>query len=58
MKLRLMGAAEEITQAAPVLAEVFDVVDQSPPYPCRPPSRLVRVYLDVRLADRTLGGAR
>ena len=35
--------------ALPRLAACFELVDQSRPYPDRPPSRLVRVYLDLRL---------
>jgi hypothetical protein len=31
------------------LAEVFTVISISPVYPDRPPSLLVRVYVDVRL---------
>jgi len=46
------GTAEECQRAAPRLAEVFDVVSISDPYPNRGRSRLVRVYVEVRLADQ------
>lgn len=49
MKLRLHGLPEEVERAIARLAEVFTVVSVSGAYPDRPPSRLVRVYLDVRL---------
>jgi hypothetical protein len=41
MRLRLHGTPAEITEALPRLRAVFEVVDQSRPYPDRPPSRLV-----------------
>jgi len=46
------GTAEECQQATPRLAELFDVVSISDPYPNRGQSRLVRVYLEIRLADQ------
>jgi hypothetical protein len=49
VKLRLHGTPAECDQAAHRLAEVFDVVSVSGPYPDRGPSRLVRVYLELRL---------
>ena len=49
MRLRLHGTPAEVAAALPLLAACFEVVDQSRPYPDRPPSRLVRVYLDLRL---------
>ena len=49
MRLRLHGTPAEVATALPLLAACFEVVDQSRPYPDRPPSRLVRVYLDLRL---------
>jgi hypothetical protein len=49
MMLRPHGTPAEITAALPLLRAVFEVVDQSRPYPDRPPSRLVRVYLELRL---------
>jgi len=48
MKLRLHGTPVEITATLPLLAAAFEVLDQSHPYPDRPPSRLVRVYLELR----------
>ena len=52
VKIRLEGTPEECQQAAPRLAEVFEVVSISDPYPNRGHSRLVRVYLEIRLADQ------
>jgi hypothetical protein len=49
VKIRLEGTREECAQAAPRLAEVFDVVSVSDPYPNRGRSLLVRVYVEVRL---------
>jgi hypothetical protein len=49
MRLRLHGTPAEITAALPLLRAVLEVVDQSRPYPDRPPSRLVRVYVELRL---------
>ena len=49
MKLRLHGTAAECAEAARRLAQVFQVVAVSPPYPDRGPSSLVRVYVEVRL---------
>ncbi len=56
MKLRLHGTPAECQIAARRLAEVFDVGAISGPYPDRGPSRLVRVYLELRL-DPTPPGA-
>jgi hypothetical protein len=49
VRLRLHGTPAEITAALPLLAACFEVLDQSRPYPDRPPNRLVRVYLELRL---------
>jgi len=49
VKIRLEGTPTECGQAAPRLAEVFDVVSVSDPYPNRGRSLLVRVYVEVRL---------
>jgi hypothetical protein len=49
VKLRLHGTPAEVAAALPLLAACFEVLDQSHPYLDRPPSRLVRVYLDLRL---------
>lgn len=49
MKIRTEGTPEECQQAAPRLAELFDVVSVSDPYPNRGRSLLLRVYVEVRL---------
>ena len=49
MRLRLHGTPDEVEQILARLIEVFTVVAISNIYPDRPPSRLVRVYLEVRL---------
>jgi hypothetical protein len=53
VRLRLHGTPAECDQAARRLAEVFDVVAVSGPYPDRGPSRLVRVYLELRPGPAT-----
>jgi hypothetical protein len=49
MKLRLEGMPAECEQAAEILAQTFEVVSVSDPYPNRGWSLLVRVYVEVRL---------
>ena len=49
VSIRLHGLPEEVTAALARLAEVLDVVSIRGPYPDRPPSRLVRAYLQIRL---------
>jgi hypothetical protein len=49
VKIRLEGTQEECQQATPRLAELFEVVSISDPYPNRGRSLLVRVYVEVRL---------
>jgi len=49
MKVRLHGTRQECEQAAERLAAVFDVLAVSQAYVDRPPSQLVRVYVEVRL---------
>jgi hypothetical protein len=49
VRLRLHGTAAECEHAARRLAEVFDLVAVHGPYPDRGASRLVRVYLELRL---------
>ncbi|HEX8860290.1 MAG TPA: hypothetical protein VGC06_14605 [Actinomycetes bacterium] len=52
VKIRLEGTSQECQQAAPRLAEVFEVVSISQPSPNRGCSLLVRVYVEVRLAHQ------
>jgi Protein of unknown function (DUF3970) len=52
VKIRLEGTQEECQQATPRLAELFDVISVSDAYPNRGASRLVRVYVEVRLGDQ------
>ncbi|MFD9211796.1 hypothetical protein ACFVY9_01515 [Streptomyces sp. NPDC059544] len=47
MRMRLHGTELECLQLAHQLAQVLEVLDTSPLYPDRPPSRLVRLYLTV-----------
>ena len=54
MKIRLVGTLEECLDAQKRLDRVFEIVELSRPYPSRGPSRLVRVYVEVRLdTERT-----
>jgi hypothetical protein len=57
VKVRLWGTQAECAEATRRLAEVLDVVALSGPYPDRGASRLVRVYLEVRL-DPPAGSGR
>jgi hypothetical protein len=52
VKIRIEGTPEECQQATPELAQLFDVVSISDPYPNRSRSRLVRVYVELRLAEQ------
>jgi hypothetical protein len=56
VRLRLHGTPAEVAAALPLLAACFEVAKQSRSYPDRPPSRLVRVYLDLRLPPPTPAG--
>lgn len=47
MKIRLHGTEPKCRTTAQRLATVLDVLDTSRPYPDRPPSRLVRIYLTI-----------
>jgi Protein of unknown function (DUF3970) len=49
VKVRLHGTREEVAEATRRLAEAFQVVAVSRPYPDRGRSVLVRVYLELRL---------
>ena len=49
MKVRLHGTEDECQEVAARLAEIVDVVDVSRPYADRPPSQLVRVYIETRI---------
>jgi len=55
MRIRLEGTEAECAQVAAVLAEHLQVVDTSRPYPNRAPSKLVRVYVEIRNGDGTGG---
>jgi hypothetical protein len=48
MKLRLHGTPADIAAALPLLQACFEVTEVSRPYADRPPSRLVRIYLDLQ----------
>ena len=47
MKLRLHGTPAEVAAALARLRACFEVTNESRPCSDRPPSRLVRVYLDL-----------
>jgi hypothetical protein len=49
VKIRLVGTLEECLDAQEQLNRVFEIVELSRPYASRGPSRLVRVYVEVRL---------
>ncbi|WUI01948.1 hypothetical protein OHR68_09095 [Spirillospora sp. NBC_00431] len=48
LRIRLIGLPEEVLAGAEALAEVFELVEVSPAYPCRGTSRNVRAYVQVR----------
>lgn len=49
MEVRLMGLPDEVRRVAAQLSEFLDVIDVPDPRPCRGRSRMVRVYVEVRL---------
>ncbi|HMG63528.1 MAG TPA: hypothetical protein VK599_11315 [Streptosporangiaceae bacterium] len=49
MKMRLHGLPEEVAESVKRLHGIFAVVSVSEQYPDRGASRLVRVYVEVRL---------
>lgn len=49
MRIRLHGLPGEVDEAVKRLHGIFAVVSVSAPRPDRGPSRLVRVYVEVRL---------
>jgi hypothetical protein len=49
VKIRLVGTLEECLDAQERLTRVFEIVEISRPYPSRGQSRLVRVYVELRL---------
>lgn len=49
MKMRLHGLPDEVAEAVKRLHGIFAVVSVSEPYPDREKSRLVRVYVEIRL---------
>jgi hypothetical protein len=56
MQLRLHGTTAEIAASVTVLATVLDIRTMNRAYPDRPPSTLMRVYLDA--IPRDSGGAK
>jgi hypothetical protein len=53
LKLRIIGFPEEIERSLETLSEVFEILEASKSYPCRPPnSEKLRVYLEVNLSKR------
>lgn len=52
MQIRIMGLPGEVAVAVSVLMDQLNVVSVSEQYPCRGPSRQVRVYVETRPADQ------
>lgn len=50
--MRLQGTRQECQAAAERIGEVLTVLEQSPLYPNRPPSQLVRLYLEVNVREQ------
>ncbi|TDX84974.1 hypothetical protein [Amycolatopsis arida] len=57
MKLRLTGTLAELSEAAALLGEVFELLEVSEPYPNRGTSKLYRLYVDADLPTRTTADA-
>ena len=57
MKIRLTGLPAEVDSAVATISALpgIDVTEISGPYPNRGASRLVRVYLDIRLTPPPSG---
>ncbi|WP_214110682.1 hypothetical protein [Acrocarpospora catenulata] len=49
MKIRVICLPDEVDDVTRVLADAFDLIEISAPYPMRGTSRNVRVYAEVRL---------
>jgi hypothetical protein len=49
LKIRIIGLPDEATQAANLIARIFDVIEISGLIPCRGATRNVRIYAEVRL---------
>lgn len=49
MKIRLHGLPDEVEEAVKRLHGIFAVVSVSKPYPDRGTSRLIRVFVEIRL---------
>lgn len=47
MRIRLHGTEDECRRTAEALTHALEVLDTSRPYPDRPPSRMVRIYLTI-----------
>ena len=48
VKIRLEGLPEEVESALQWLRVCFVVLEESAPYPNRPPSKFVRMYVSVK----------
>jgi hypothetical protein len=51
MNIRLEGLPDECAEAVERLTGTFDVVSVSDPYPNRGTSKLVRVYVELRMGE-------
>lgn len=49
MQIRLNGTPEECAESIKRISQILDVVEVSRQYADRAPSKLVRVYIEVRL---------
>jgi hypothetical protein len=54
IRLRLMGPPEEVATLAACVGALVEVLEESPDYPNRGTTSLVRRYLSVRVTDQTL----
>jgi hypothetical protein len=53
VKIRIMGLPDEVNQAVAAISGTasFDVIQVDGPYPNRGSSRMVRVYIEIRLCQ-------
>ena len=47
VKMRLEGLPQDVERALQSIRMCFHVLEESTPYPNRPPSKFVRVYVSV-----------
>lgn len=49
--IRITGTPEEVAEFVAFFRDTLDVIEESKPYPNRPPSKNVRVYIEAKMPD-------